>query len=349
MSPAQIIQQIETDLLINLMTLLSQGKTGDAEWQLRKIQQYGMLEKQNLNAIKKNLPELEKEIKAEIEKIAMQKVGQIDRIARNSATFSGALRTASLDRIREIIATYEQVAKTQASSVIDNLVAKAGQQYLDLVSKTQIQVLSGIPIQKAMEEASTELAKKGVPALVDRAGRTWTPEAYTQMMFRTTITQTATATQLQRMDELEMDLVEISSHAGARPKCEPYQGKVYSLHGKTKGYPLLSDTSYGEPDGLFGVNCGHTMYPYIPGTPKTYDQYPKKENAEVYEQSQKQRAIERNIRSSKRELSILESNSKATPQAIKNAQEKLARQQSRMSEFISETGRTRRIGREQVY
>jgi len=69
LNPAQIIQQIETDLLINLMTLLSQGKVGDAEWQLRKIQQYGMLEKQNLNAIKRICQSLKKKSKQRLKRL----------------------------------------------------------------------------------------------------------------------------------------------------------------------------------------------------------------------------------------------------------------------------------------
>src|SRR5574344_1273551 len=107
-----------------------------------------------------------------------------------------------------------------------------------------------------------------------------------------------TESQIERMDELDEDLIEVSSHAGARPLCAPYQGHVYSRTGKSTQYPSLDSTSYGEPAGLFGINCGHVMYPYFPGTKQTYKPTDdESQNVEDYKESQKQRQIERSIRS----------------------------------------------------
>ena len=74
-----------------------------------------------------------------------------------------------------------------------------------------------------------------------------------------------------------------------------YQGRIFSrngtagtttdLEGNRISYISLSQTSYGEPDGLFGINCGHQQYPFIPGVSiKAYYPYPEEQNAERYQQ-----------------------------------------------------------------
>jgi hypothetical protein len=89
------------------------------------------------------------------------------------------------------------------------------------------------------------------------------------------------------------------------------------------------------------------MYPYFEGTEKTFDPYSKKENAETYESSQRQRYYERNIRKAKRELMVAEAIN--DPATIAGAKKKVSDRQARMRAFIDESGRTRRRDREQIY
>ena len=137
------------------------------------------------------------------------------------------------------------------------------------------------------------------------------------MDLRTTMGNTARAAQDARCDEWGIQLIEVSSHNGARPKCAPYQGRIFSrdgsrgvtrdLDGDRIEYIPLSETSYGEPDGLFGINCGHQQYPFIPGASvRRYYPYPEEENAEHYRELQGQRTLERKIRADKRECMMLQ-------------------------------------------
>ena len=96
---------------------------------------------------------------------------------------------------------------------------------------------------------------------------------------------------------------------------------------------MYQDKSYGDPAGLFGCNCRHAFYPYQPGTEKTYKPYPKKENDKVYELSQQQRKLERNIRQAKRE---------ETPEKVKEYQ-------SQMRALVNDNNLTREYAREQIY
>ena len=112
--------------------------------------------------------------------------------------------------------------------------------------------------------------------------------------------------------------MEVTSHAGARPTHAVWQGRVYSRSGKTKGYKdFVSSTGYGTGDGLCGWNCRHNFYPYFEGlSSPSFSHDParllEKTNEEMYEDSQRQRALERAVRQSKRACMALDASRKAT-------------------------------------
>ena len=61
----------------------------------------------------------------------------------------------------------------------------------------------------------------------------------------------------------------------SRPLCAPYvgwicswdgsSGIVHDLDGNAYQYVPITDTSYGEPAGIFGINCGHSPYTFVDG------------------------------------------------------------------------------------
>lgn len=66
--------------------------------------------------------------------------------------------------------------------------------------------------------------------------------------------------------EFGTPLIQISAHAGARPKCFPYRGRVFSLVPDHPKHPYFyTKTSYGDPGGLFGINFRHFQLPFIEG------------------------------------------------------------------------------------
>lgn len=95
------------------------------------------------------------------------------------------------------------------------------------------------------------------------------------------------------------------------------QGKIFNrngsggyttdLHGRKIRYYAWKDSSYGEPDGMLGINCGHHVYPFTPGIDvQRYFPYDEKENDALYQKMQHQRELERRVRRSKRECMMLE-------------------------------------------
>jgi hypothetical protein len=335
---------MEGRLIANITRLLARGSIGSANWQAEKLAELGTLESVNKKVIQK---ELSKAIEAAQLEIASRSVTAAN-VIDSAVKIADALPPGANEALRSVMEVYELKIADEFNRVGATLINSARSIYIDTVETTTAQVLAGqITVRQAIAEAASGWARSGIPGLIDKADRQWSAEAYAQMLVRTNVRRAVTDTQLTRMEQLDLDLVEVSSHAGARPGCAPYQGKFYSLNGKTRGYPLLSSTSYGEPAGLFGINCGHTMYPHILGTHKTYKRYPVKENEKVYEESQAQRKLERGIRQAKRELAVQQALGDSA--GIERAKELVSNRQAAMRELVSDTGRTRRYDREQIY
>ena len=221
------------------------------------------------------------------------------------------------------IAAYEEAAKeaeqikrlTSASNLIslgkqmdaaqEVLNTAAGGTALGTTARTQ-----------AVRNAVKTLADKGITGFVDRGGHHWTPEAYVNMDVRTTVHNTALQGRKARAEDYDVHTFQVSTKAAARPLCAPYQGKilswlandrgtVYDLYGNAYEYTSIYDTSYGEPAGLFGINCGHFPNTFVDGYSipryKPLDEEGEKRNAEEYRISQEQRRLERDVRKAKTE------------------------------------------------
>ena len=222
------------------------------------------------------------------------------------------------------------------------------QEFLNALNKAAGKTVSGIESrQAAMRQCIKEMTDKGIPAFVDKRGREWSPEAYVNMAIRTTAANTAQQAQFDRMDDYGLNLVEVSSHSGARPKCAKDQGKIFNrsggggyttdLHGRKIRYYAWSESSYGEPDGILGINCGHQIYPFTPGVSyQTYFPEPEEENAEAYKKAQQQRELERRVRKSKRECMMLET--AGDPEGARQAQQLLKQRQDALRQFCGDNG-----------
>lgn len=62
---------------------------------------------------------------------------------------------------------------------------------------------------------------------------------------------------------IKTDLLIMSAHGAACPKCAKYQGRVYSISGKCKMFPPVP-IEFFEYCGIH-EGCGHSFFPYIHG------------------------------------------------------------------------------------
>lgn len=351
----EVFLKMEEQILFNAAKKLRTKKSlldDDIQtWQLDKLSQLGALSQENITALAKHSHLAIDEVSILLKEAGFSAVDDIESDLVKAVQRGILVRPSDISdsaSLLNVLDAYEQHSRNWINMVNTTMLDQSRQQYLNVVNEVTGKVLGGISTpQQALRDATRQWADKGIPAMVDRAGREWSTEGYINMITRTVSTNVAHEMQDARMNEYDVDLVEVSSHIGARPLCEPYQGMVYSRSGKDPNYPAFRDTSYGEPAGLFGINCGHFQYPYIPGiTEQRYEPYDTKENDEAYKESQKQRHLEREIRKSKREFNMMKTMEDKDGQ--ESARQKVLDKQANMRGFISDTNRTRQRDREQL-
>lgn len=354
-----VYNEIELQILINIAKRLKKHKSlltedGIHSWQLEHLNELQSLTQANIVTIAKYSG-------LSIDKVTeMLKQAGYGTVKQHEGTLQEAVAAGLLiqppnveieesSALEAILATYQEQAKQTFNLVNTTMLDQSNQAYVDILNRVTGKVLAGVQTpQEALREAVSEWSEKGIPALVDKSGREWTPESYIALVTRSMSNNVANEMQFQRMDEYGSDLIEVSSHMGARPKCFPWQGAIYSRSGNDKKYPAFSETSYGEPAGLFGINCRHYATPFIHGiSEQRYKQYDESANEQAYELSQKQRYLERRIRKAKRELHMMQA--MGDDIGIKQAKQKVNDRFEAMRSFIDDTGRTRRRNREQIY
>lgn len=380
---ADLYSAIEDDLLTNIARRLAKNTeiTNTAKWEMQMLAQMGVLRKESAKIIAQRTgiaPEL---LHTALEDAAQEAIDELEPACQKAAKMGYATNTKSPPSrsVQTAVKTYWKQAKRRQNMVntvmqykvkpawttlikgirgyIDQAVAK--QPVYDVLNKHAGAVVIGAETrQQAVRKAIGDLLDKGIPAFVDKKGREWSPEAYINMDVRTTVNNVAHQAQFDRMDDYDLDLIEVSSHAGSRPKCAKDQGKLFSRKNKSgttedvygnkiRYYPWKS-SSYGEPDGILGINCGHHINPFVPGlgVKRSEPTEDRAENDRLYQESQQQRAIERKIRRDKQECMMYDA--LGDKEAFAQSSVRLKRHESELKAFTEKTGRTRRKDREQV-
>lgn len=234
-------------------------------------------------------------------------------------------------------------------------------QFEAALDRAWLQITTGaFDYTTAIKNAITDLATAGLGAIKYPSGRVDSIEVAVRRAVVTGANQTASKTQEKLADQLEVELVEVTAHGGARPEHAKWQGKVFSRHGDkeidgVKYKDLRKATGYGTGPGLCGWNCRHNFHPYVHGTSRTWSD---KELAKLdeknieyngvkmteYEASQAQRKIEREIRKQKRTVAALE----AVGEDASEYRSKLRAAQKSYTDFTAQTGLKKQQARTQV-
>lgn len=344
MTAPELLYQLETDILVTIARYMAQGQSLEAiDWQTLKLQQLGRFNAEAAELIAKYQKEIQAAIDDQINGTAEATFTDINKRLYSA----GVVTLDSLSApMRQSVSAWVKIARSDVNIALAQMAENAGQVYAEIASRSALSVITGQQsVREAIAKSVSEYTEQGLTAFVDKANREWSPEGYAQMVVRSNQRRVATQISLDAAEEYGTDLIEVSSHLGARPLCEPWQGKILSLHGKTQGYTRLDQTSYGEPAGLFGINCGHVMYPFFPGLSEKSNRTNQttEENAETYKESQQQRYYERQIRAAKRDEKVADSMGDDVQSA--NARYR----QQEYEKKLEEMSRTRRKDREEIY
>ena len=360
---------METDLMIAIARQLAEGGEINAtsEWRLKKLAEAGALSKETVKIIA-SYTGIQSDLLTEaIEGAAMGVADKLEPALQACARDGYISSPAGMpiaESMKNVVTNFRKQAKTDLNLVNTVMQYKAKSSYTTLVNKiyddTKRQELLGVLGKHTLEVASggtsrqealrnciKEFSQKGIPAFVDKRGREWSPEAYINMDIRTTVNNTANAAQDACCDRYGLDLIAISSHMGARPKCAVDQGKLYSRSNRSgiahdgDGNPIpfypWSSTSYGQPDCILGINCHHHKYPFADGVNfQRYFPYDEEENAARYKEFQKQRAMERHVREVSRQAEMLEA--AGDTEGAKAARRQLREKRKAYREYSKEHG-----------
>ena len=384
----EVYIHIVDELLVNIgKHIRSPNWTHTAKYEVQKLSELGQLTKENAAIINKWIKTIPETVRSTMEETRQIALARLEK-QLEEAVKKGFVAPPAADSTMQIMEDYAAQALEKYNMVNTTMLRSSVDMYTQAIMETSRTIfeidarqkalmqgadaVQGIlntaagkvatgtetrteAVKTAIRETIKNLSDEGLTGFVDRAGRSWTPEAYVNMVTRTTVHNTAIESTKARMQDWNTEVFQVSSHAGARPLCYPYQGNFYSWdnsageielgNGQTVHYEPINSTSYGEPAGLFGINCGHYPIPVVPGVsiPHGADNIePKAQNDKAYEESQQQRALERQIREAKRVVEM------EGPLATDKDKDRVKDLQAQMREFINETGRTRRYDREQV-
>lgn len=381
---ADTYEAVERRLLVAIARQLSLNDNHTlnevSKWQIKQLARHGMLSKnaaQIIAAGTKGIPgnvaeTVETAINAALAEDGLTEMRRNKGFAESAKQAVKHYRNQAKDVYNQVNTAMKYKAESTfvgaVNSVADKWTAEMRRQqaeiadkqdFLDILNSNTAAVISGSTAHtKAVRDTIHEMAQKGIPAFVDRAGREWSPEAYVNMDIRATVKNTALEAKFSVMDSLGQDVFEVSSHPGSRPKCRPWQGKLVSrsgrtteitdLHGRKHKVIPLSQTSYGEPDGLFGINCGHRPRGCTDGVfTKSEVVYDDEEDKELYSKVCRQRELERRVRKSKTEADMLEA--AGDSEGAKDVRRKMAEQNKQLKAYCEDNGLKYRSDRVRTY
>lgn len=309
---ANIIQKIIERMMIRLGRGEDYLLTATDKWQIEVLQEAGYL----LEDIQKELADKTKKQVREIQE-AMEDAGvqalQWDDKIYQAAGLSPVplLQSPALMRIMQ--RNYEATAG-EWRNFTRTTVNEAQRLFINRMDNAYNMVVSGaVSYTEAVRDVINDVSDVGMKVNYP-SGYKLSIESATMMIVRTGISQAAAEVSLERMKEMDWDIILVSSHLGARVgdggknpgNHSWWQGKFYSRTGRDKRFPdFVSSTGYGSITGLSGVNCRHS-FGTGDGENNPFEQYDTEENRKAYETQKRQRTLERRIRDSKRKVQNLQ-------------------------------------------
>lgn len=309
---ANIIKRIIERMMIRLGRGEDYLLTATDKWQIEVLQEAGYL----LEDIQKELADKTKKQVKEIQE-AMEDAGvqalQWDDKIYQAAGLSPVPLLQSPVLMRIMQRNYEATAG-EWRNFTRTTANEAQRLFVNQMDNAYNMVVSGaVSYTEAVRDVINDVSEVGIKVSYP-SGYKLSIESATMMIVRTGISQAAAEVSLERMKEMDWDIILVSSHLGARVgdggknpgNHSWWQGSFYSRTGRDKRFKdFISTTGYGTVTGLSGVNCRHSFGPGD-GENNPFEQYDSKENRKAYETQQRQRTLERRIRDTKRKVQNLQ-------------------------------------------
>ena len=298
----QLHSEIIRKMVYRIMLRIGRGEdyilTATDKWQIETLQQAGYLLEDIQQEIAKYTKLQQKEIAEAMEDAGVKALDYDDKIYQ-SVGLSPTPLTQSPQLVRIMQRNYD-ATMGEWNNFTRTMALEAQKNFIYQVDKAYNLVSTGaMSYTEAVRDAVNSIISEGA-TIKYATGHEDTIETATLRAVRTGISQATSQIQMARAKEMGAEKAIVSSHLGARPSHQVWQGKVFTLEelkSTNEGMPAL-----GTVTGLCGVNCRHSWSVWFDGMDNPFEQYDSEENRKQYEKEQRQRTLERRIRNTKREV-----------------------------------------------
>ncbi len=354
--------EYELSVITDIARRLKNLDFASAAWQVQRLTESGGVYKDVIKKLANITGKSEASIKEILKAAGVKAIKFDDQIYK-----AAGLNPLPLNFSPAMLNTL-QAMLVKTNGMVNNLTMTtaltAQQAFIKASDLAYMQVSTGaMSYDQAIRAAIKQVAADGLTTIDYASGHKDKLDVAIRRAVLTGVSQTAGQLQINRADELGVDLVAVSAHIGARnvgegpANHESWQGQVYSRSGNSTQYPsFVPVTGYGTGEGLGGWNCRHSFYPFFEGISEnayseaTLNEYAHKtvkyndEEMPVYEATQKQREIERKIRYWKRQQAAMQA---AKIDSVKETA-KVKQWQLIMRNFVKQTGLDRQRIRETI-
>lgn len=311
----QLYATAETRLAGKLGVLL-RADISKPDWEQRKLLQLGTLRRFAEQLVAKlaadSLGTINDLVAAAYARGGEAALEELARLGGARAGELAAVRTALPGSAAVQRLTWSLVTRTQGTHV--RIVRETADIYRGVIARTVATgTLTGTETRRqTAQRAMDQLLGKGISGFTDRAGRNWELASYVEMSTRTTTAQAAVQGHLDRLGDLDLDLVLVSNAPQECARCRPWEGKVLArngpggrrtvevehatIDGRMVRVEVAGSVDEAVGDGLMHPNCRHSLSAYLAGVTKpithTRDEQGDKDR-------QKLRALERDVRAAK--------------------------------------------------
>ncbi|GAA4684580.1 phage minor capsid protein [Streptomyces youssoufiensis] len=260
--------------------------------------------------------------------VAEALVTAYDRGRQAAVAELGALDVGREAQARRVLPNAPAVDRLAASWAADTrpLYARVTRAVLDFFRDTITRVSAGTLLgtmtrRQASQQALDRFARRGITGFTDRAGRNWDMASYAEMAVRSVTARAAVEGHVDALAEVGVGLVIVSDAPLECPLCARWEGEVLALAGppgprtvraehatqnaglfrlRARIVPvhIVGTLEEARAAGLFHPNCRHSLSAYLPGVTTRPPHHATP--GTTYEDTQRQRAIERHIRAWKR-------------------------------------------------
>ena len=323
-----IFSELEIRIMSDIVRRIKENNfsTATADWQVSRLQQLGMSEKQIREWMQKALKASDTEMdrifsdegyKEYYGHAKAYKLADLQQIPFEKNTFLAQLIEAVKQQLK---GEYQNIAGSMGFAIKDPANGRIKSvplmdYYRSTMDNAVLDIKSGaFDYNTVLNRTIRQMTDSGIRYIEYDSGHRDRVNVVARRAVLTGFRQVQGKINEQAAADLNTDQYEVSYHVGARPTHQPWQGKVWTMQ------QLQEVCGLGEVTGLKGANCYHDYKPFPPGSVRTYtdeqlarmnkeENTPKEYNGKqytTYEALQQQRKMERNMRAQRQKIKLLQ-------------------------------------------